>query len=194
MFRSDQGIPKLAKHTLRFSAVNIGVCSPQVTQGLVYPSALSLQHEPDVLAGIQFVPGYRKSEFERHIEARCGGPSHIQLNPGEVVKGITAAFDKIKNAVQATGAAGNLERGSRGEAKSCNTGDVRQIEILKCEVVRYVEEGARQVSNCRTRIYGLLIGHVEQNLSLAQNAGDNVPCPRPAQAPPVPSCVTWALA
>jgi len=54
----------------------------------VYPPALGLQHEPDVLAGIQFVPGYRKSEFERHIEAGCGGPSHIQLNPREVMKGI----------------------------------------------------------------------------------------------------------
>ena len=193
VFRSDQGIPKFAKHTSRFSAVNIVVCSPQVTQGLVYPPALCLKHEPDVPAGVQFVPGYGKSEFERHIEAGRGGPPHIQLNPREVVKGISATFDKVKDAVQATGAAGNLDRCSRGEAKGGNPGNVRKIEILKCEVVRNVEEGARQVSNCRTRIYGLLIGHLVQNLSFAQNAVYIVLCSRYGQAPPVPSRVTWAL-
>jgi hypothetical protein len=82
----------------------------------VYPPALSLQHEPDVLAGIQFVPGYRKSEFERHIEAECGGPPHIQLNPGEGVKGITATFDEVKNAVQAPPGISSVARGLRPKA------------------------------------------------------------------------------
>ena len=40
-------------------------------------------------------------------------------------------------------------------------GDVRKVETLKGEIVGYVGEGARQVSNCRTRIDYPLIGHVE---------------------------------
>jgi len=52
-----------------------------------------------------FVTGYGKSEFERQIEAGRGEPPHIQLDPGEVVKGIAATFDEVKNAIQATGAA-----------------------------------------------------------------------------------------
>jgi catalase len=114
--------------------------------------------------------------------------------PGDPTDNATIQwFDKVKNSVQATGAAGDLERRSRPEAKGGNPGDVRKVETLKGQIVGYVEEGAGQAWNCRTRIYHPLIGHVEQILSLPENTGENVLVPRSGQAPPVPSRVTWAL-
>ena len=56
---------------------------------------------------------------------------------------------------------GNLQRRSRPEAKGRNPRDVRQIEALEIDVVRYVEEGTGQASRCGIRTYDPLIGHVE---------------------------------
>jgi len=108
MLRSDESIAQFAKNASGLSTVTIDVSSAQVTQGFLHSPALGFEHEPDVVTGIQIILGHREAKFEWHIEARCSRPPHVQLNSREVVKGITAAPDEMKDSIQATGAARNL--------------------------------------------------------------------------------------
>jgi hypothetical protein len=61
----------------------------------------------------KFLPRHGQTQLEGHIEARCGGPFHTQLNTREIVEGVSAIADQGKDSIESALAARNFERGSR---------------------------------------------------------------------------------
>jgi len=81
--------------------------------------------------------GNSQADFERHVEPRRAAG---ELNPTEVVEGISARRDQLEDAVQPPCRTWDLERGSRAKPEGAEAGDQRDEEFLVPGIVGDVEE------------------------------------------------------
>src|SRR5580704_11306956 len=116
-FTSNEDFAAYTEHTLDRAAVDIDIGAVQVAQGFLYAVCPRFTHRPCTAALFRFVQANRQSKFERHIESGRGRSSPIELNPGKVVKGVSAISNQVRNAVESTAAEWHFQGGPRNEAK-----------------------------------------------------------------------------
>ena len=75
--------------------MDVGVGSPEIAQCLLDPKRARLQKEP-LMSGAPAGGGNSQADFERHVEPRRAAG---ELNPTEVVEGVSACRDQLEDAV-----------------------------------------------------------------------------------------------
>jgi hypothetical protein len=109
-------------------------------QGLWESPDHRFKNKPTVAPGVKLGPCDGQAEFEGHVKSRRAGRGAIQLDPREIVNGITAALYQRQNSIKPAFAAGDSEGGAGLEAKVGEANDVRKVEAAKPLVVRNVYE------------------------------------------------------
>ena len=92
--------------------------------------------------------GDGQAHIERHVES-WGAAG--QLNPTDIVEGITARREQVEDAIGPPRRARNLECGSRAEPEGAETGDQRDKQLFVAGIVRDVQEGVLRGVSLRDR-------------------------------------------
>jgi len=116
---SDQGVGQRDQQLPGAVTVDIGVGSSAIAQCLLDPVRARLQEEP-LMSGPPAGGGNSQADFEGHVEPRCAAG---ELNPTEVVEGISARRDQLEDAVQPPCRTWDLERGSRAKPEGAEAGN-----------------------------------------------------------------------
>jgi hypothetical protein len=127
--------------------VNVGVRAAKVAEGSLNSEGVCLQEEP-LMSGAPAGGGDGQAHFERHVES-WGAAG--QLNPTEIVEGISARREQVEDAIEPPCGAGNLECGSRAEPEGAETGDQGDKQLFVARIVRDVEEGVLRGVSLRDR-------------------------------------------
>src|ERR1700722_7817979 len=81
-----------------------------------------------------------EAQFKWHIESRHSRRSRVQLHARKIMDRIGTALDKVEYSFKPASARGDFRRRAWYQAECAQTGDIRQIEILKPAVVRDVQK------------------------------------------------------
>jgi len=127
--------------------VNVGVRAAEVAERSLNPEGVCLQKEP-LMSGTPAGGGNSQAHFERHVES-WGAAG--QLNSTEVVEGISARREQVKDTIEPPCRARNLECGSRAEPEGAETGDQRDKQLFVTGIVRDVQEGVLRGVSLRDR-------------------------------------------
>jgi len=133
---SDQGVGQRDQQLPGAVTVDIGVGSSAIAQCLLDPVRARLQEEP-LVSGAPAGGGDGQADFEGHVEPRRTAG---ELNPTEVMEGISARRDQPEDAVQPLCRAWDLECRSRAKPEGAEAGDQRDEEFLVPGIVGDVEE------------------------------------------------------
>jgi hypothetical protein len=108
----------------------------QVADGPYRPMLDRITPNPGMLLGIETCPCHSKTEFERHVESGSTRRISVQFNSTEVMNGIPASLNQVKNALKPPSIARNAKRGAWYQSMGSEPHDVREIQIFKWLVVR----------------------------------------------------------
>jgi len=114
--------------------VDISVGSSEIAQCLL--DRARLQEKP-LMSGSPAGGGNSQADFEGHVEPRRAAG---ELNPTEVMEGISARRDQLEDAVQPLCRAWDLECRSRAKPEGAEAGDQRDEELLVPGIVGDVDE------------------------------------------------------
>src|SRR5580700_7420802 len=104
----NKSIADLAKNAGRRAIVNVHIRAAQVTERFTNPPTARLKYTPGVGWLLESLPRDGQAKFEGHVEARRCRAFRTQFDTGEVVEGIAATANQIKNPIEPTLAARNL--------------------------------------------------------------------------------------
>jgi hypothetical protein len=108
----------------------------QVADGPYRPVLDRITPNPGMLPGIETCPCHSKAELEGHVESGSTRRISVQFNSTEVMNGIPASLNQVKNTLKPPRIARNSKRGAWYQSMRCESHDVREIEIFEWLVVR----------------------------------------------------------
>jgi len=91
-------------------------------------------------AAREFSPGDGKPKFKGHVESGRDGSLHVELDAGKVMNGVLARLQQLYDAVEPSGAGGDLQSGARNQPEGTKPDDVSEAEVLEFLVVRDIQE------------------------------------------------------
>ena len=103
--------------------MHVDVGAGKIAQRFSEAVTFRFENEPGLTAGQEPIPCNGRAEFERHVEARCGRVCGIDLDAGEVMNGVAAFADELHDAVKASSATRDLQRGSWRESVGVQAND-----------------------------------------------------------------------
>jgi hypothetical protein len=123
--------------------MDVGIGPTEIAQGLLNSERLGLEEKP-LMGRSPACGGDGESNLERHVEAGC---APAELDPAEIVEGISACRDELQDPIQTACGPRDLERGSRAEPEAAKARDERQEQGLAALIVGDVQKGVfRRVS------------------------------------------------
>jgi hypothetical protein len=95
-----------------------------------------------VVSGSKLLPRDREPKLERHVESRGTRGLTVKFHSGEIMEGVTTTSDQGEDSVQAPLPTGDFKRGTWNQTEATDSGNVGEVQLAKCGVVRDVEEYA----------------------------------------------------